>query len=85
MEVSHCGEFLVCGGEQGQVVVYIIQTLEVVRRYDGTGVSISSLTVTPEDCFLVGTQDGSLMVFSLEFQEQNKKGGLLASYQRHAR
>lgn len=78
MDISWCGDFLICGGDQGLVVVRNIHTLETVRKYDGTQVPISSLTATPEDCFLVGTQDGSLLVFSLEIQHQ-KKGNFFAS------
>lgn len=84
MDISHCGHFLVCGGDQGQVLVFKLQTLEVVRRYEGAGVAVTSLTVTPEDCFLVGTYDGALLVFSLEFQYP-KKAGFFASIQRHVR
>lgn len=84
MDISHCGHFLVCGGDQGQVLVFKLQTLEVVRRYEGAGVAVTSLTVTPEDCFLVGTHDGALVVFSLEFQYP-KKAGFFASIQRHVR
>ncbi|CAK9238386.1 unnamed protein product, partial [Sphagnum troendelagicum] len=72
MDISDCGDFLVCGGKQGQVVVRSMHTLEVVRLYDGTGVPISALAVTPEDCFIVGTEDGSLLTYSLEIQQQRK-------------
>jgi len=74
MDISDCGDFLVCGGKQGQVVVRSMHTLEVVRLYDGTGVPISALAVTPEDCFIVGTEDGSLLTYSLEIQQQRKAG-----------
>lgn len=84
MDISRCGEFLVCGGDQGQVLVYKLQNLEIIRRYDGPGVGITSLTVTPEDCFLVGTQDGGIAVFSLEFQYP-KKGSFFSSIHRVGR
>lgn len=74
MDISDCGDFLVCGGKQGEVVVRSMHTLEVVRLYDGTGVPISALAVTPEDCFIVGTEDGSLLTYSLEIQQQRKAG-----------
>lgn len=66
LELSCCGEFLVCAGDHGQVVVRSMNTLEVVRRYNGVGKIITSLTVTPEECFLAGTKDGGLLVYSIE-------------------
>lgn len=66
LELSRCGEFLVCAGDQGQIVVRSMNTLDVVHRYNGVGKIITSLTVTPEECFLVGTKDGSLLVYSIE-------------------
>lgn len=66
VELSSCGEFLVCAGDQGQIVVRSMNSLEVVRRYTGVGKIITSLTVTQEECFLAGTKDGSLLVYSIE-------------------
>ncbi|KAA3476611.1 BEACH domain-containing protein B-like isoform X3 [Gossypium australe] len=66
VELSGCGEFLVCAGDQGQVVVRSMNALEVVKRYNGVGKVITSLTVTPEECFLAGTKDGNLLVYSIE-------------------
>ncbi|KAL1821830.1 hypothetical protein ACET3Z_016699 [Daucus carota] len=66
VELSSCGEFLVCAGDQGQIVVRSMNSLEVVRRYNGVGKVITSLTVTQEECFLAGTKDGSLLVYSIE-------------------
>lgn len=73
VELSACGEFLVCAGDQGQIVVRSMNTLEVVKRYNGVGKIITSLAVTPEECFLAGTKDGCLLVYSIE----NRKGSLL--------
>ncbi|XP_042508929.1 BEACH domain-containing protein B-like isoform X1 [Macadamia integrifolia] len=72
VELSSCGEFLVCAGDQGQIVVRSMNSLEVVRRYDGVGRIITSLTVTPEECFLAGTKDGSLLVYSIENPQLRK-------------
>ncbi|KAH9690313.1 BEACH domain-containing protein B [Citrus sinensis] len=66
LELSACGQFLVCGGDQGQIVVRSMNSLEVVRRYSGVGKIITSLAVTPEECFLAGTKDGCLLVYSIE-------------------
>eukprot|EP01018_Ginkgo_biloba_P014188 Gb_28819 [translate_table: standard] len=74
MDLSSCGEFLVCAGDQGQLIMRSVHSLEIVRRYDAIGKVILSLTVTPEDCFLVGTQDGSLLVYSIETPQQRKSG-----------
>lgn len=74
MELSRCGEFLVCAGDQGQIVVRSMDSLEVVHRYNGVGKVITSLTVTPEECFLAGTKDGSLLVYSIENPQQRKAG-----------
>ncbi|KAK9032820.1 hypothetical protein V6N11_017863 [Hibiscus sabdariffa] len=73
VELSACGEFLVCAGDQGQIVVRSMNTLEVVQRYNGVGKIVTSLTVTPEECFLAGTKDGSLLVYSIE-NPQVRKG-----------
>lgn len=67
--VSACGDYLVTGGERGQIVVRMFHSLEAVRHYDGVGVPITSLAVTAEDCFLAGLQDGSLLVYSIEAQQ----------------
>ncbi|GLU16070.1 hypothetical protein SLE2022_325200 [Rubroshorea leprosula] len=74
VELSGCGDFLVCAGDQGQIVVRSMNTLEVVRKYNGVGKIITSLTVTPEECFLAGTKDGSLLVYSIENPQQRKAG-----------
>ncbi|TVU00170.1 hypothetical protein EJB05_54428 [Eragrostis curvula] len=66
MELSCCGEFVVCAGDNGQIVLRSMHSLDVVWRYEGSGKTITSLVVTPEECFLAGTKDGSLMVFSIE-------------------
>ncbi|KAL6603651.1 hypothetical protein ACP70R_044012 [Stipagrostis hirtigluma subsp. patula] len=66
MELSCCGEFMVCAGEQGQIVLHSMHSLDIVWRYDGAGKTITSLAVTPEECFLAGTKDGSLLLFSVE-------------------
>ncbi|GAV66852.1 WD40 domain-containing protein/Beach domain-containing protein/Laminin_G_3 domain-containing protein [Cephalotus follicularis] len=75
VELSGCGEYLVCAGDQGQIVVRSMNTLEVVKRYNGVGKMITSLTVTPEECFLAGTKDGILLVYSIE-NPQFHKGSL---------
>ncbi|XP_015579782.2 BEACH domain-containing protein B isoform X1 [Ricinus communis] len=72
VELSGCGEFLVCAGDQGQVVVRSMNTLDVVKRYNGVGKIITCLTVTPEECFLAGTKDGSLLVYSIENPQLRK-------------
>lgn len=66
LELSSCGEFLVCAGDQGQIVVRSMNSLEILGRYMGIGKLISSLTVTPEECFVAGTKDGCLLVYSIE-------------------
>ncbi|XP_073008552.1 BEACH domain-containing protein B isoform X1 [Typha latifolia] len=66
MELSSCGEFLVCAGDHGQIVLRSMHSLDVVQRYDGAGKIITSLSVTPEECFLAGTKDGCLLVYSIE-------------------
>ncbi|EEE56359.1 hypothetical protein OsJ_05488 [Oryza sativa Japonica Group] len=66
MELSCCGEFVVCAGDHGQIVLRSMHSLDVVWRYEGAGKTITSLVVTPEECFLAGTKDGSLIVFSIE-------------------
>lgn len=74
VELSRCGHFLVCAGDQGQLVVRCMYTLEVVRRYTGIGKVLTSLTVTPEECFLAGTKDGSLLVYSIDNPQLRKSG-----------
>ncbi|KAJ0087368.1 hypothetical protein Patl1_08681 [Pistacia atlantica] len=66
VELSACGEFLVCAGDQGQIVVRSMNTLEVVKKYSGVGKIITSLAVTPEECFLAGTKDGCLLIYSID-------------------
>lgn len=66
IELSGCGDFLVCAGDHGQVVVRSMYSLDVVKKYDGIGKIITSLTVTPEECFVAGTKDGNLLVYSID-------------------
>ncbi|XP_050939531.1 BEACH domain-containing protein B isoform X3 [Cucumis melo] len=72
VELSQCGEFLVCAGDHGQIVVRSMNSLEVISRYNGIGKVIVSLTVTAEECFLAGTKDGSLLVYSIENPQLRK-------------
>lgn len=66
IELSPCGDFLVCAGDHGQVVVRSMHSLDVLNRYDGIGKIITSLAVTPEECFLAGTKDGNILIYSIE-------------------
>ncbi|TKY74425.1 BEACH domain-containing protein lvsC [Spatholobus suberectus] len=52
--------------DQGQIVVRSMNTLQVVKKYQGIGKVMTSLAVTPEECFLAGTKDGILLVYSIE-------------------
>ncbi|KAG6608127.1 BEACH domain-containing protein B, partial [Cucurbita argyrosperma subsp. sororia] len=72
VQLSQCGEFLVCAGDHGQIVVRSMNSLEVISRYNGIGKVIVSLTVTAEECFLAGTKDGSLLVYSIENTQLRK-------------
>ncbi|KAF3790525.1 BEACH domain-containing protein B [Nymphaea thermarum] len=66
LELSRCGEYLACAGDQGHIVLRSMHSLDVIMRYDGIGKAITSLTVTPEECFLAGTKEGNVMVYSVE-------------------
>jgi WD40 repeat protein len=66
MELSCCGEFLLLAGEHGQIILRSMHSLDIVWRYHGAGKAITSLAVTPEECFIAGTKGGSLLVFSIE-------------------
>ncbi|XP_010671613.1 BEACH domain-containing protein B isoform X2 [Beta vulgaris subsp. vulgaris] len=72
VKLSVCGEYLVCAGDQGQIILRSMNSLEVVKKYAGTGKVITSLTVTPEECFLAGTKEGSLLVYSIENPQLRK-------------
>uniref|UniRef100_A0A453SWH5 Neurobeachin beta-propeller domain-containing protein n=1 Tax=Aegilops tauschii subsp. strangulata TaxID=200361 RepID=A0A453SWH5_AEGTS len=66
MELSCCGEFMACAGEHGQIVLRSMHSLDIVWKYPGAGKGITSLAMTREECFIAGTKDGSLLVFSVE-------------------
>ncbi|KAL3340220.1 hypothetical protein AABB24_028710 [Solanum stoloniferum] len=72
LELSRCGEFLVCAGDQGLIIVRSMNSLEIVGKYNGIGKIVTSLTVTPEECFIAGTKDGSLLVYSIENPQLRK-------------
>ncbi|KAL6578417.1 hypothetical protein OROMI_010745 [Orobanche minor] len=72
LELTTCGNFLVCAGDQGQIFVRSMNSLEMIIKYAGVGRSISSLTVTSEECFIAGTKDGSLLVYSIENPQVRK-------------
>lgn len=75
IELSNSGDFLVCAGDHGQVVLRSMHSLDVIKKYDGIGKTITTLTVTPEDCFLAGTKDGNLLVYSIE-NPRSRKGSV---------
>ncbi|KAJ7958905.1 BEACH domain-containing protein [Quillaja saponaria] len=77
VELSRCGGFLVCAGDQGQIVVRSMNSLEVIKKFLGIGKIITSLTVTMEECFLAGTKEGSLLLYSIENPQRK------ASHSRH--
>lgn len=72
LELSSCSDFLVCAGDQGQIIVRSMNSLDMLVKYTGFGKSISSLVVTPEECFVAGTKDGSLLVYSVENPQLRK-------------
>ncbi|KAH0695321.1 hypothetical protein KY285_022418 [Solanum tuberosum] len=72
LELSSCGEFLFCAGDQGLIIVRSMNSLEIVGKYNGIGKIVTSLTVTPEECFIAGTKDGSLLVYSIENPQLRK-------------
>ncbi|XP_047961281.1 BEACH domain-containing protein B isoform X2 [Salvia hispanica] len=72
IELSSCGNFLVCAGDQGQITVRSMNSLEILVKYTGFGKSINSLYVTPEECFIAGTKDGNLLVYSIENPQLRK-------------
>ncbi|PKA52227.1 hypothetical protein AXF42_Ash010123 [Apostasia shenzhenica] len=65
IELSGCGDFLVCAGDHGQIVLRSMHSLELLQRFNGIGKIITSLTVTPEECILAGTKDGNLLLYSI--------------------
>ncbi|XP_060199082.1 BEACH domain-containing protein B [Lycium barbarum] len=72
LELSSCGEFLVCAGDQGLIIVRSMNSLEIVGKYNGIGKMVTSLTVTPEECFIAGSKDGRLLVYSIENPQLRK-------------
>ncbi|KAL8487834.1 hypothetical protein ACS0TY_024230 [Phlomoides rotata] len=72
LELSSCGDFLVCAGDQGQITVRSMNSLDLLIKYAGIGKPITSLTVTPEECFIAGTKDGILLVYSIENPQLRK-------------
>lgn len=72
VELSVCGEFLACAGDQGQITVRSVRSLELVMKYAGAGKVITSLAVTPEECFLAGTKEGILLVYAIENPQVRK-------------
>ncbi|KAK4359154.1 hypothetical protein RND71_021383 [Anisodus tanguticus] len=80
LELSSCGEFLVCAGDQGVIIVRSMKSLEIVGKYNGIGKIVTSLTVTPEECLIAGTKDGSLLVYSIENPQHRK-----TSFQRNSK
>lgn len=73
LQLSSCGDFLVCAGDQGQITVRSMNSLDLLIKYAGIGKSITSLTVTPEECFIAGTKDGILLVYSIENPQLRSK------------
>ncbi|CAH9105180.1 unnamed protein product [Cuscuta epithymum] len=75
LELSGCGEFLVCAGDQGQIIVRSMSSLGIIKKYNGIGKVVTSLALTPEDCFLAGTKDGNLLVYSIDNLQIRKPSG----------
>ena len=52
--VSPCGRFLLLGGDQGIATLLTAHDLETVIGYDVGHGAITSLTITPEECLMIG-------------------------------
>ncbi|KAG0476321.1 hypothetical protein HPP92_013162 [Vanilla planifolia] len=75
IELSASGDFLVCAGDHGQIVLRSMHSLDVLQRFEGIGKVITSVKVTPEECILAGTKDGCLLLYSLD-NLQLRRGSL---------
>ncbi|KAK1395990.1 Beach domain-containing protein b [Heracleum sosnowskyi] len=75
VELSTCGEFLLCAGDQGNILVRSMKSLEVVTKYNGVGKIITSLTMPQEECILAGTNNGCLLVYSIQSSQLQKTTG----------
>lgn len=58
------GRLLLAAGTSGRATLRWLHSLQVVLRYDAGRGPITSLAVTPEQCFLAGTAEGSLVLFA---------------------
>lgn len=58
---SPCGRFLVTGGEGGMATLRWLHSLEAIIRYEIGHGPITALTITPEECLLIGDALSSLL------------------------
>lgn len=63
-ELSPDGRLLLTAGNQGTVTLRWLHSLQVVLRYDAGRGPLTALAITPEDCFLAGSAEGSLVLFA---------------------
>jgi hypothetical protein len=67
LAVTADGRFVVTGGEKCSLVVRHMHNLKVHRRMETMASPITALAVTEEHCFVVGLQDGTLLLWSPAF------------------
>ncbi|GAB4815481.1 hypothetical protein N2152v2_002527 [Parachlorella kessleri] len=58
------GRLVLTAGTNGVVTLRWLHSLQVVLRYDAGRGPLTALAVTPEDCFLAGTAEGSVVLFA---------------------
>mmetsp|Transcript_2662 Transcript_2662/g.7541 ORF Transcript_2662/g.7541 Transcript_2662/m.7541 type:complete len:1630 (-) Transcript_2662:717-5606(-) len=64
MARSPCMRFLMTGGERGQATLRTLSSLQAVISYEVGHGAVTAVAITPEECFMIGSADGSLVLFS---------------------
>ena len=64
LTVTPDGRFVITGGEKGALTVRHTHDLRVHRRMEMVHAPITAIAVTEEHCFIVGLQDGTLLLWS---------------------
>ena len=73
LALSSDEEFVMTGGNSGVVRVRWFHSLELQIVLDRNNIPITAITVTEEDCIVVGLEDGALLVYSVDAGALAKK------------
>lgn len=78
MQVACQGRFLLTVGSLGIITMRWLHSLEPVIRYEGGRGPLTALAVTADECFIVGSETGALLIYSPDPKRHTQKSFTVA-------